>query len=370
MASLPQPERRDRRAGPAGRRRGLRPRRRAPRASRRNDEATSRLGVDDAWVERRTGIRERRWAAPADHLHELAAAAGRRALADAGVAAHDLDLVLVATVTADEVTPDAARRSSPPRSARTAPARSTSAPPAPASSPALGLGRRDDRGRARGARARDRRGDPLAAPRPGPTARPRRSSATAPAPSCSRPRRRADRAGDPRRRRRARRPDHALRATRGFIQHGRPRRLPSRPCAGWRRPRRPRARAADVELADLDLYVFHQANARILELARPSGSSCGPDRVVSAIARARATRRPPRSRSRSTAPAPTGASSPARACCSPRSAPGSPGARPSSPGGAMSERPRRRRGARHRRLARHRRGHAPARSRPTAGPSR
>jgi len=70
-----------------------------------NDEATSRLGVDAAWVERRTGIHERRWAAPGDHLHDLAADAGRRALADAGVAAADLDLVLVATVTADQVTP-------------------------------------------------------------------------------------------------------------------------------------------------------------------------------------------------------------------------------------------------------------------------
>ena len=70
-----------------------------------NDEATSRLGVDAAWVERRTGIRTRHWAAPGDHLHDLAADAGRRALADAGVAAADLDLVLVATVTADQVTP-------------------------------------------------------------------------------------------------------------------------------------------------------------------------------------------------------------------------------------------------------------------------
>jgi 3-oxoacyl-[acyl-carrier-protein] synthase-3 len=73
-----------------------------------NDEVTSLLPVDAAWVERRTGIRERRWAAAADHLHELAAAAGRQALCDARVAAIDLDLVLVATVTADEVTPGCA----------------------------------------------------------------------------------------------------------------------------------------------------------------------------------------------------------------------------------------------------------------------
>ncbi len=70
-----------------------------------NDEATSTLPVDAAWVERRTGIQQRRWAAPGDHLHDLAAAAGRRALDDAGVAAIDLDLILVGTVTADEVTP-------------------------------------------------------------------------------------------------------------------------------------------------------------------------------------------------------------------------------------------------------------------------
>ena len=47
-----------------------------------NEEVTAQLGVDSAWVERRTGIHTRRWAAPGDHLHDLAA----ELLADDGAA--------------------------------------------------------------------------------------------------------------------------------------------------------------------------------------------------------------------------------------------------------------------------------------------
>lgn len=76
-----------------------------------NDEAARLLeGVDAAWIERRTGIRERRWASPGDQLHRLAATAGDRALDEARVDADDLDLVIVATVSADEATPACAPR--------------------------------------------------------------------------------------------------------------------------------------------------------------------------------------------------------------------------------------------------------------------
>ena len=68
----------------------------------------ARLGLDPSWIERRTGIRERRHLQPGERLSDLAAAAGRAALADADLAADDLDLVLVATFTADDVTPGAA----------------------------------------------------------------------------------------------------------------------------------------------------------------------------------------------------------------------------------------------------------------------
>jgi 3-oxoacyl-[acyl-carrier-protein] synthase-3 len=73
-----------------------------------NDEIAARFGVDGAWIERRTGISSRRRLQPGERLSDLAADAGRAALADAGVAATDLDMVLVATLTADERTPGAA----------------------------------------------------------------------------------------------------------------------------------------------------------------------------------------------------------------------------------------------------------------------
>ena len=71
-------------------------------------EVAERIGVTERWIVTRTGVRERRVAAPKDRLSELAARAGREALAKAGVAAADVDLVLVATMTADELTPNAA----------------------------------------------------------------------------------------------------------------------------------------------------------------------------------------------------------------------------------------------------------------------
>jgi 3-oxoacyl-[acyl-carrier-protein] synthase-3 len=66
------------------------------------------IGVDDDWIVRRTGIRERRYAEPGARLADLAAAAGRAALADAGVAGEQVDLVLVATCSQDSVMPNAA----------------------------------------------------------------------------------------------------------------------------------------------------------------------------------------------------------------------------------------------------------------------
>jgi 3-oxoacyl-[acyl-carrier-protein] synthase-3 len=65
------------------------------------------MGVDSAWIERRTGIRNRRHAAPGDRLTDLAARAGAAALEAAELAPEDLDLVLVATLSADELTPNA-----------------------------------------------------------------------------------------------------------------------------------------------------------------------------------------------------------------------------------------------------------------------
>jgi 3-oxoacyl-[acyl-carrier-protein] synthase III len=70
-----------------------------------NAEIAERIGVDSEWIVRRTGIRERRYAAPGERTTDLALAAARRALSDAGKQASDVDLVLVATMTPDELTP-------------------------------------------------------------------------------------------------------------------------------------------------------------------------------------------------------------------------------------------------------------------------
>jgi 3-oxoacyl-[acyl-carrier-protein] synthase-3 len=73
-----------------------------------NEQLAARLGVDAAWIAKRTGTRERPWASADERLSHLAAEAGRAALARAGLDARELDLVLVATSTADEITPNAA----------------------------------------------------------------------------------------------------------------------------------------------------------------------------------------------------------------------------------------------------------------------
>jgi 3-oxoacyl-[acyl-carrier-protein] synthase-3 len=73
-----------------------------------NGPIAERIGVDAEWIVRRTGIRERRYAAPDERTSDLAVAAARRALVDANLEPADVDLVLVATMTPDELTPNTA----------------------------------------------------------------------------------------------------------------------------------------------------------------------------------------------------------------------------------------------------------------------
>ncbi|MBV9799522.1 MAG: beta-ketoacyl-ACP synthase 3 [Solirubrobacterales bacterium] len=71
-------------------------------------ELAERFGLSEQWIVSRTGVRERPTAGPEERLADYAARAGAQALARAGVEAADLDLVIVGTMTADEVTPNAA----------------------------------------------------------------------------------------------------------------------------------------------------------------------------------------------------------------------------------------------------------------------
>jgi len=71
-------------------------------------EIERHLGVEAGWIERRTGIAGRRHIGGDETLAGLATAAGAAALAEAAVTADQLDLVLVATMAADELLPNAA----------------------------------------------------------------------------------------------------------------------------------------------------------------------------------------------------------------------------------------------------------------------
>jgi 3-oxoacyl-[acyl-carrier-protein] synthase-3 len=72
------------------------------------DAIAARVGVDPEWITRRTGIFSRRHLAPGATIADLGERAAREALADADVDARELDAVLVATASADEVMPAAA----------------------------------------------------------------------------------------------------------------------------------------------------------------------------------------------------------------------------------------------------------------------
>ncbi len=73
-----------------------------------NGEIAEALGVDEEWITRRTGTRVRHVAGPDERLDAFAAEAARDALKDAGLDAADVDLVLVATTSAEEMSPHAA----------------------------------------------------------------------------------------------------------------------------------------------------------------------------------------------------------------------------------------------------------------------
>jgi 3-oxoacyl-[acyl-carrier-protein] synthase III len=72
-----------------------------------NDELSQLVDTNDAWIVERTGIRERRIAGDDEALTDVALPAARRALEMAGVDPKEIDLVIVATVTPDMAFPSA-----------------------------------------------------------------------------------------------------------------------------------------------------------------------------------------------------------------------------------------------------------------------
>jgi len=73
-----------------------------------NDELAALSDTSDEWIRTRTGIRERRMAAHGEAASDLAAAAAERVLARAGVAAADVDALIVPTATPDHLMPSTA----------------------------------------------------------------------------------------------------------------------------------------------------------------------------------------------------------------------------------------------------------------------
>ena len=73
-----------------------------------NADLEKLVDTSDEWIFTRTGIRERRMAAPDEATSDLAAKAAKSAMASAGIKPEDIDLIIVATVTPDMPFPSTA----------------------------------------------------------------------------------------------------------------------------------------------------------------------------------------------------------------------------------------------------------------------
>ena len=73
-----------------------------------NDELARMVDTSDEWIQTRTGIKERRIAAPEEATSDLCIPAAEAALADAALTGSEIDLVIVATITADMPFPSTA----------------------------------------------------------------------------------------------------------------------------------------------------------------------------------------------------------------------------------------------------------------------
>jgi len=75
-----------------------------------NQELARKVDTSDSWITARTGIRNRHIAAEGELTSDLALAASRRAIEDAGIDAKDIDMIVLATTTADSTFPATAAR--------------------------------------------------------------------------------------------------------------------------------------------------------------------------------------------------------------------------------------------------------------------
>jgi 3-oxoacyl-[acyl-carrier-protein] synthase III len=75
-----------------------------------NEELAQTVDTSDAWIVERTGIRFRHIAGEGETTATLATDAARRALTAAGIAAHEVDLIILATATPDQTFPASATK--------------------------------------------------------------------------------------------------------------------------------------------------------------------------------------------------------------------------------------------------------------------
>jgi 3-oxoacyl-[acyl-carrier-protein] synthase-3 len=77
----------------------------APKEEISNAEVAERVGVEAEWIERKTQIVSRRFAAPSEATSDLAARAAQEALDNAGLTADQIDYLIVSTSTGDSPQP-------------------------------------------------------------------------------------------------------------------------------------------------------------------------------------------------------------------------------------------------------------------------
>jgi 3-oxoacyl-[acyl-carrier-protein] synthase-3 len=75
-----------------------------------NDDLAQTVDTSDAWIQERTGIKQRYLAGPGENCTTMATAAAREALAHAGATAADVDCIILATSTPDQAFPATALR--------------------------------------------------------------------------------------------------------------------------------------------------------------------------------------------------------------------------------------------------------------------
>jgi len=76
-----------------------------PKRVVRNEELTRLMDTSDEWIVQRTGVRERRFVDPGTGSSHLGAEAARKAIANSGITANDIDLIVFATLSPDHVFP-------------------------------------------------------------------------------------------------------------------------------------------------------------------------------------------------------------------------------------------------------------------------